>query len=363
MELNKEALLLQNEIRKFAKEVLSEKADEFDKKGIFPVENIKKISEMGILGSTIPESFGGCALDTVSFLVTLEEISKVCPSTALILLAHNILFSYPLVKFGNDAQKKKYLPFLAAGESIGGFAEVITNEIKVGLENNSYIISGRNHILLNGVANGPFLMFAEYNGKVDALMVDSSVSGVLRNKKDNIIGMNCSGITELVFDNLRVSADNRLGNEGDGRNILEEIKTFANLGFSAINLGIAQASMENAIKYAKERVQFGEPIINFGMVREMIADMATKIEAVRNLLYDGANIRDNNKDCARISAITRYFSNQAVAEITTNAIQVYGGYGYMKDYPVERYFRDAQVSRVLCCSGMELKESIVSKTI
>ncbi len=363
MELSKESLLLKNEIKKFAKEIISEKVDEFDKQGVFPKENIKQLGDMGILGATISESFGGCALDTVSLIVTLEEISKVCPSTALILLTHDILFAYPIEKFGNEEQKKKYLPSAATGGIIGGFAEVMTNELKIVRENDYYNMSGKNHILLNGAADGPFILVFETNNHIEAIVVDKTVNGLVRSKKDNVIGMHAGGITEVVFDNCKIAVNNLIGNEGDGKFILEEIRAFANLGFSAINLGIAEGCMENAIKYAKERVQFGEPIINFGMVREMIADMITKIEAVRNLLYDSAYLRDNNKDFLRSAAITRYFSNQAVAEITTNAIQIYGGYGYMKDYPVERYFRDAQVSRVLCCSNIDLKEMIVSKTV
>ncbi|MEO0129453.1 MAG: acyl-CoA dehydrogenase family protein [candidate division WOR-3 bacterium] len=363
MELSKETLLLQNEIRKFAKEVISEKVDEFDKQNIFPLENIKKLGEMGILGSTISESYSGCALDTVSLIVTLEEISKICPSTALILLTHNILFSYPIEKFGTEEQKKKYLLSAATGEIIGGFVEIMTNELKILREGDYYLITGKNQLLLNGTANGPFILIFESDGKIESVIVDETVKGVVRNKKDNIIGMHAGGITEVVFENSKISLNNRLGKDGDGKFIFEEIRAFANLCFSAINLGIAEGSMENAIKYAKERVQFGEPIINFGMVREMIADMITKIEAVRNLVYDSAYIRDNNKDFSRAAAISRYFSNQTVAEVTTNAIQVYGGYGYMKDYPVERYFRDAQVSRVLCCSNIDLKELIVSKTV
>jgi alkylation response protein AidB-like acyl-CoA dehydrogenase len=361
MDLNKEAQLLQNEIRKFAKDIIAEKADEFDKKGLFPLENIKKIAEMGILGATIPESYGGFTLDTVSLLVTLEEISKVCPSTALIIFVHNILFSYPIVRFGSEEQKKKYLGRLATGEIIGGYAEVLTNEISVMEDNDSYKISGRNHILLNGTANGPFIMFIESNNKTIPLIVDENLLGVKRSKKDNIIGMNASGINEVIFDKCSIPKSSRLGE--DSKIVLEEIKGLANLGLSVINLGIAEASAESAVKYAKERVQFDQPIINFGMVREMIVDMITEIEGMRQLIYDAGMLRDNNKDFIRASAIARYFSNQAVAKITTNAIQVYGGYGYMKDYPVERYFRDAQVSRVLCTQGIELKELIIQKTI
>ncbi len=361
MEFNKEIVLLQNEIKKFAKDVIAEKVDEFDKQGIFPVENIKRLAEMGILGGTIPESFGGCALDTISLLVCFEEISKVCPSTALVIATHNVLFSYPLAKFGNDAQKKLYLPRAATGEIIGGFAEVGTNEVKTSENTDALVINGKNHILLNGVANGPFITFLESNGSLNGLVIDGNNANVKRNKKDNIIGMHASGITQVEFDNCIISKQNLI--PGAGNEILKEITSFANLAFAAINLGICQAAMENAIKYAKERVQFSTPIINFGMVRELIADMATKIEAMRLLVYDSASIRDSGKDFVRGAAIARYFSNQAVAEITTNAIQVYGGYGYMKDYPVERYFRDAQVSRVLCSSNIETEELIASQTI
>lgn len=361
MEFNKEIILLQNEIKKFAKDVIAEKVDEFDKQGIFPVENIKRLAEMGILGGTIPESFGGCALDTISLLVCLEEVGKVCPSTALVIATHNVLFSYPLAKFGNDAQKKLYLPRAATGEIIGAFAEVATNEVKTSENTDAFVINGKNHILLNGVANGPFITFLESNGTINGLVIDENNANVKRNKKDNIIGMHAGGITQVEFDNCIIPKQNRIPNAGN--EILKEITSFANLAFAAINLGICQAAMENAIKYAKERVQFSTPIINFGMVRELIADMATKIEAMRLLLYDSASIRDSGRDFARSAAIARYFSNQAVAEITTNAIQVYGGYGYMKDYPVERYFRDAQVSRVLFSSNIETEELIASQTI
>ncbi|MGQ9534704.1 MAG: acyl-CoA dehydrogenase family protein [bacterium] len=361
MEFNKEVILLQNEIKKFAKDVIAEKVDEFDKQGTFPAEIIKRLAEMGILGGTIPESFGGCALDTISLLVCIEEISKVCPSTGLIIATHNILFSYPVAKYGSETQKKLYLQGAAMGEIIGGFAEVTTSEIKVSENTESFLINGKNHILLNGIANGPFIAFAGANGTLNGVIIDGNCPGVKRDKKDNIIGMRASGITQLVFDNCTISKQNLLVDAGS--KILKEIKSFANLAFAAINLGISEAAMENAVKYAKERVQFGEPIVNFGMVRELIADMTIKIEAMRLLIYDAASIRDRGKDYSRASAIARYFSNQSVAEITTNAIQVYGGYGYMKDYPVERYFRDAQVSRVLCSSNIETEELIASRTI
>ncbi|MCX7995034.1 MAG: acyl-CoA dehydrogenase family protein [candidate division WOR-3 bacterium] len=362
MELNKEILLLQGEIKKFAREVIAEKVDEFDKNGIFPIDNIKRLAEMGILGATIPETYGGCLLDALSLMVCLEEIGKVCPSTALIILTHNILFAYPLVRFGNEEQKK-ILSKLAAGEVIGGFAERSTNDLRISAGSDFYKISGSNPILLNGVADGPFILFIESDNSINAFVVDEKIPGVIRNKKDNIIGMNAGGITEVVFDNCLIPVNNRLGREGEGRFILEEITNFANLGFSAINLGISEGAMENAIKYAKERVQFGEPIINFGMVREMIIEMRTKIEAIRLLIYDAARLYDAQKDFILKAGIARYLSNRAAAEITTDAIQVYGGYGYMKDYPVERYFRDAQVSRVLCSSNIDLRELIISRTI
>jgi len=366
MELNREATLLQNEIRKFARDVISQKVDELDKNERFPRDELKSLATMGMLGAVIPENYGGVALDTTGLVVVFEEISKTCASIALILSVHNGLFVYPILKFGNDEMKKKYLPIASTGEIIGGFAEVSTNELQIKLEGENYLINGRNPILLNGDGGGPFIIITpvlENKNKLTPFLFDKNISGYEVKKNSNIIGMKSAGICEVVFNNCIIPKTNIIGEPNRGTKILEEIKSFVHICFAAIGLGIAEGSLENAIKYAKTRVQFGAPIINFGMIREKILEMATKIEAARLLIYDTAFTRDAGKDYTKLSAIARYFINQAVAEITTSAIQIYGGYGYMKDYPVERYFRDAQVIRTLLNSSPQLKELIVQRTI
>lgn len=366
MELNQECILLQNELKKFGQQVILEKVDELDKTCSFALDNIKRLAEMGLLGAVIPEDMGGAALETIGLVVTLEEISKVCASTALITATHNAFFAYPILKFGSDEMKKKYLPPAASGKFIGGYAEIATNEIEVKKEDGNYFINGKNSLVLNSSANGPFITFlplSEDKQKLTALLIEQNTAGITRIQKNNTIGIKASGTGEVVFENCTVLLTHIIGKKNEGNAVLQEILDFTKLCLAAIALGIAQGATDAAIKYAKERVQFATPIIEFGMVREKIAEMTTKIEAARLLVYDAAMKRDGNKDFRSAAAMAKYFCGQAAVEITTSAIQIYGGYGYMKDYPVERYFRDAHVINVLCSTPQAEKEDIVKQTI
>jgi butyryl-CoA dehydrogenase len=366
MELNQECILLQNELKKFAQQVILNKVDELDKTCSFAHDNIKQLSEMGLLGALIPEDLGGTALETIGLVVALEEISKVCASTALITATHNALFAYPILKFGSDEIKKKYLPQAATGEIIGGYADITTNEVVVKKEGKDYILNGRNVLVLNSKANGPFITFlslSEEKQNLTALLVEKNATGITRVQKNNTIGMKASGIAEIAFENCTLSPTSVVGTMNEGTPILQEILGLAQLCLAAIALGIAQGATDAALKYAKERVQFATPIIEFGMVREKIAEMTTKIEAARLFVYDAAMKRDAKKDFRTAAAMAKYFSGTAAVEITTSAIQIYGGYGYMKDYPVERFFRDAQVINVLCSTPVQIKEIIAKYTI
>jgi alkylation response protein AidB-like acyl-CoA dehydrogenase len=366
MKLNQECTLLQNELRKFAQQVMLDKIDEFEKACSMPHDNIKQLGEMGILGALIPEDMNGAALDTIGVVVSLEELSKVCASTALIVTVHNAFFAYPILKFGSDEMKKKYIPKAALGDIIGGFAEFSTNDVKVNKQDNDFVINGRNPFVLNAAANGPIIAIiptSQENTGLSALVIENDTAGLKIIKNASTIGLKSAGIGELIFENCTVSTDALIGAENQGDKILAQVKSLAGLFLSAIALGIAQGSLENAIKYAKERVQFDQAIINFGMIREKIADAITRIEAVRLLTYDAAMKRDANENFANASSIAKYYSGQSAVEITTQAIQIYGGYGYMKDYPVERYFRDAQVINVICSTPVEEKENIVRETI
>ena len=366
MKLNQECTLLQNELRKFAQQVILDKVDEFEQACSMPFDNIKQLSEMGILGALIPEDMNGAALDTIGTVVSLEELSKVCASTALIVTVHNALFAYPILKFGSEEMKKNYLPKAALGEIIGGFAEFATNDIKVTKQGNDYIINGKNPFVLNAAADGPIIIVLPTSQESDsrsAFLLENNTQGLKVNKKSGAIGLKSAGIGEINFENCKVTAAALIGTEDQGDNILAEVKNLGKLFLAAIALGIAQGALENAIKYAKERIQFDQAIINFGMVREKIADAMTRIEAVRLLTYDAAMKRDANENFSQASSIAKYYAGQSAVEITNQAIQIYGGYGYMKDYPVERYFRDAQVINVICSTPAEEKENIAREKI
>lgn len=363
MELNQECTLLQNELRKFAQQVILEKADEFDKACTLPLENIKQLADMGILGAIIPEDMGGAALDLIGFVVALEEISKVCISTALTIATHNAFFAYPILKYGNENLKQKYLPDSATGRIIGGFSCADSDEVHAERQGEQYSLNGKAPFVLNCEANGPFTTFIKGQENVITLVVDKDAPGIKRSKNNNIIGLKAAGIGEITFENCVVQSDTTLGKENEGVSIMQTTNDFARVCLSAIALGLSQGATDEAIKYAKERIQFNQSIINFGMVREKIAEMTTKIEAARLLTYNAAMQYDAGKNYSKAAATAKYFAGQAAVEIATEALQIFGGYGYMKDYPVERYFRDAQVINVLCSTPAEEKENIVKETI
>jgi alkylation response protein AidB-like acyl-CoA dehydrogenase len=366
MKLNQECTLLQNELKKFAQQVILDRVDEFEQTCSMPFDNIKQLGEMGILGALIPEELNGAALDTIGTVVSLEELSKVCASTGLIITVHNAFFAYPILKFGSDEMKKKYLPKAALGEIIGAYAEFSTHEVEIEKQGSDFVINGRNPFVLNGAAKGPVLAILSTDRKNNALsgfIIDPDNPGLKITGNSSAIGVKSAGISEVVFENCRLAQDAIISAENQGEMILEDITNTGRILLAAINLGIAQGALDNAIKYAKERIQFKEAIINFGMVREKIADAVTRIESVRLLTYDAALKRDNNEDFSIASSIAKYYSGLSAVEITNQAIQIYGGYGYMKDYPVERYFRDAQVINVIGSTPVQEKENIVRKII
>jgi alkylation response protein AidB-like acyl-CoA dehydrogenase len=366
MELSQECVMLQSELRKFAQQVILEKVDEFDKACTFPLDNMKQLAEMGILGTIIPEDMGGSALNLIGLVVSLEEISRVCASTAVIVAAHNAFFAYPILKFGTEEMKKKYLPAAATGAIIGGYANIDTHELTIEKRENTMVLQGKNPVVLNAEANGPFTTFIKNtDDKPDtlAVVVNHDAAGITRTKNQRVTGLKAAGIGEIVFDNYVLTSDSVIGTEANRSTILQATNDFAKVCFSAIALGIAQGATTEAIKYAKERIQFNEPITHFGMVREQVADMTIKTEAARLLIYQAALLYDAGKQYHKAAALAKSFTGHACVEITTSAIQIFGGYGYMKDYPVERYFRDAQVVNVLGGRPTEEKEIIAKEMI
>ena len=364
MKLNQECIMLQTELRKFAQQVILDKVDELDTSCGLPSENIQRLAEMGILGASVPEDMDGAALECIGLVVSLEEIARVCSSTASIIAVHNA-FTYPILKYGNDAQKKKYLPAAAAGELVGSWALPSTNEITVTKQNDTLKVNGKNPFVLNAEFKGPLILFVpagDGSQTMTAYIIDSS-NPQIEMTKAHTLGLKASGIGSLSFNDLVLASQDMLGAAGSGRPVLETARDYMKILTAAIAVGIAQGATDEAVKYGKERIQFGQPITTFGMVREKIALMATKIDAARNLTYEAALQFDAGADYQKAATMAKYYAGRSVTEITNEAIQIFGGYGYMKDYPVERYFRDAQVINVLCSTPADDKEFIAEHTI
>jgi alkylation response protein AidB-like acyl-CoA dehydrogenase len=366
MNLNQECIMLQTELKKFAQQVILDKVDESDKSCILPTQNIQQLGEMGILGAMIPENFNGAALELIGFIVSLEEISKVCTSTATVVAAHNAYFAFPIATNGSDILKNKYLPKAATGELIGGHALYQTNEVTVEKQGDNFLINGRNPFVLNGESSGPLLMFANTGNQptdITAFLIDADTENLKRTKTSSILGLRAAGISEITLDNVVLTPENILGDENKGYDTMQDTNDIAKVCLAAIALGVSQGALNESIAYAKERIQFNQAIINFGMVREKLALMATHIEASRHLTYEAALLFDAKKNLSKAAAMAKYFSGQTAVETTTQAIQIFGGYGYMKDYPIERYFRDAQVITVMCNNPADEKEFITKETI
>jgi alkylation response protein AidB-like acyl-CoA dehydrogenase len=364
MQLNQECIMLQSELRKFAQQVILDKVDELEKSCSVPVDNIKQLAEMGILGSVIPEEFNGAALELLGLIVSLEEISKVCASTATIVGVHNAMFAYPILKFGSDEMKKKYLPAAAQGETIGAFACLGTNQVEVAKQDSNFIINGTNELLLNGEFNGPFITCVPAPDETTpmlALVVEPN-SQVQIEKSNSVLGLKSAGIARITYNNYTIPESSIIGKKEQGTEILNATHDFAVICLAATLVGIAEAAMDESIKYAKERVQFDEKIINYGMVREKIALMATQIEATRQLVYNAAMLYDAGKKFQHMAAMAKYLAGEVAVETTIQTIQVFGGYGYMKDYPVERLFRDAHVLNVIG-SRPDMEKERIAKDI
>lgn len=366
MEFTQEHSLLQNTLRKFGQKELLDKAADFDKKGEFPTMIVNKLAELGVMGACIPEPYNGTALDMISLVISLEELSQVCGSTALTVGSHNGFVAYPLAKFGSEEMKKRYLPGLAFGELIGGFAEPGAINVAYRSEADGLRLSGESKFLIGGLAQGVYLLFVRPEAgekTLTALLVEGKSKGVKIRGRAATIGMKAAGIADVAFEDCVVPRAGILGKEGEGAKILEAIIDRARIAVAAIAVGLAQISIDAAIKYAKTRVQFGQPIINFGMVQSRIAEMTTRVSAARHLVYDAAQKCDQEKDFSREAAMAKYFASQAGINNATDAIQIHGGYGYTTDYPVERYFRDAQVCGILLSSPIQEKDLIARKTI
>ena len=355
-QLTDEQLMIQTMVRDFAREVLLATAMERDRTKEFPAENLRKMGELGLMGMMVPPEYNGAGVDMVSYVVALEEVAYACASTAVVMSVHNSIACETINRFGTDEHKQTYLKPLAAGEVIGAFAmtephagsDPVSQSTSAVRDGDHYIINGTKRFITSGKNAGVTIITAKTDKTkrhkgISAFIVKKGTPGFLIGKTEEKMGLCASDTTDLVFDNCRIKAEDLLGQEGDGFRIAMTALDSGRIGIAAQSVGVAQAALDAAVSYAKEREQFGQPISKFQGLRWMLADMATEIEAVRQLTFSAAAKKDRGEKYTMQASMAKLFASEMVNRVTADALQIHGGYGYTKDYPVERFYRDARV--------------------
>ncbi|MDH4211962.1 MAG: acyl-CoA dehydrogenase [candidate division WOR-3 bacterium] len=356
-DLTNDQKMLQDQVRKFAQTELAPLASEIDKSREFPWSTLKKMAQLGLLSVIVPEQYGGSGFDFVSLAIAIEEISRACASTGVIVAVNNSLTTYPILEFGNEDQKKKYLPPLCSGEKIGAFgltepnagSDVAAMESTARLEGDHYVLNGTKRFITNGGEAGTFVVFAYTNKElkhkgVSAFIVERDTPGFSLGNHEDLMGIRATANCELIFEDVKVSKENLLGNEGDGFKICMNTLDVSRIDIGAQAVGIAQAALDEAVKYSKERKAFGQPICNFEMIQAMIAEMATEIQAARLLVHYAGYCKDKGMQrFSKESAMSKYYASDIAVDVARKAVQIHGGYGYSKDYAVERIYRDAKI--------------------
>ncbi|MFQ5526785.1 MAG: acyl-CoA dehydrogenase [Thermoanaerobaculia bacterium] len=359
IELSEEQELLKEMVRRFADEVVAPRAKEVDETGEFPSDSIRRAGELGLAGVAIPEEWGGSGMDSVSYCLAIEEISRVCATTGVILSVNNSLVCDPLLEFGSSEQKQAFLRPLASGEKIGCFAltepdagsDVSSLRTRAVRDGDVYVLNGNKVFITNATNADLALVFATVDPEkrhrgITAFVVACDTPGISRGGKEYKLGVNGSGTTELAFQDMRVSASHRLGDEGDGFKIAMRTLDGGRVGIAAQAVGIAQGAMEAALSYAQEREQFGQSISRFQAIQFYLADMSTEIDAARFLTWKAAWTKDTKKRCTLEAAQAKLYASEVAQRVADKALQIHGGYGYTREYNVERFFRDARITEI-----------------
>ncbi len=367
--------LIKESARDFAETYIRPHVMEWDEVSHFPLDLFHQMGHYGFLGVLVPEQYGGAGLGYQEYITVIEEISQVCGSIGLSVAAHNSLCTNHILSFANEEQKHRYLPKLATGEWIGawGLTEPNTGSdagrMKCVAERDGdyYIINGSKNFITHGASGNVAVVIVRTGELLDshgmtAFVVERGTPGFYAGKKENKLGMRASETAEMIFDNCRVHKDQILGEEGEGFVQSMKILDGGRISIAALSLGIAKGAYQAALKYAKERHQFGQAIANFQAISFKLADMATKIEASELLVRQAGELKDQGKNVTKLSAMAKYFASETAVEVSTDAVQIHGGYGYIKDFPVEKFYRDAK----LCTIGegtSEIQKLVISREI
>jgi alkylation response protein AidB-like acyl-CoA dehydrogenase len=367
--------MIRDSVREFAKKEVLPHYRVWDESQEFPRHIFEKLGEMGLMGMLIPEEYGGAGMSYDEYVIAIEELAKVCGSVGLSYAAHNSLCSMHLFTFGNEEQRRKYSPKLASGEFIGAWALTEPNTGSDAMrmmctakkEGNEWVINGQKTFITHGKTGDVVVVIARTGELLDSrgmttFIVERGNPGLKAGKKEDKLGMRASETAEVIFENCRVSEDAVLGNEGDGFIQAMKILDGGRISIAALSLGIAKGAFEAAVKYSKEREQFGRPIADKQAIAFKLADMATQIESAELLIYQSAYLKNNGKKVTKESAIAKYYASEIACKVANEAVQIFGGYGYIKEFPVEKHYRDAK----LCTIGegtSEIQKLVISREI
>ncbi|EMT46045.1 acyl-CoA dehydrogenase [Anoxybacillus flavithermus] len=370
-----EQQMMRQMVREFAANEIAPFVERMER-GEFPRPILEKMAELGLMGITVPEQYGGAGMDFTSYIIAIHEISKVSATVGVILSVHTSVGTNPILYFGTEEQKRKYVPKLARGEYLGAFcltepgsgsdaASLKTTAIRDG---NHYVLNGSKVFITNGGEADTYIVFARTNLEekgskgVSAFIVEKNTPGFVIGKDEKKMGLHGSRTVQLSFEDMRVPAENLLGQEGDGFKIAMANLDSGRIGIAAQSLGIAEAALEHATNYAKERIQFGKPIAEQQGIAFKLADMATNVEAAKLLVYRAAFLRANGMPCGKEASMAKLFASKTAMENAIEAVQIFGGNGYTEDYPVERLFRDAKVCEIYEGTS-EIQRLVISKHV
>jgi len=355
----KEQRMIRDVVRQFAENEVKPLAKEIDETMQFPKETVRKMGEMGLLGMPIPEKYGGAGADSVSYAISIEEIARVCASTAVIMAVHNSVASYPLYVFGSEDQKQRFLRPMAQGKKLGAFAltepsagsDAAAVKTTAVLDGDEYVVNGNKIFITCGSEADVVLVTAITTpGKgtrgLSTVILEKGMDGFTYGTVEDKMGVRASDTSELVFENVRVPKENLLGNENEGFKQAMISLDGGRIGIGAQAVGIAQGALDESVRYSKEREQFGKPIARLQAIQWMLAEMATGIEAARQLVYYSAWLKDQKMPFTKEASMAKLYASKVAKESVDKAVQIHGGYGYIRDYPVERMYRDAKITEI-----------------
>jgi butyryl-CoA dehydrogenase len=375
MQLSDEHKMIRRMVREFAEKEVAPRAMEIDETAEFPWDTIKKMADLGLMGMPFSEEWGGGGSDTLGYSIGVEEISRVCAATGITMAAHTSLGVAPIYQFGTEEQKKKYLPDIVSGRKLAAFGltepeagsdagATMTTAVRDG---DYYVVNGTKCFITNGTTAETFVITVSTDPEarsrgITALIVEKGTPGFKPGKKENKMGVRGSDTAELIFEDCKIPVENRLGEENHGYKIFLSTLDGGRISIGAMALGIAQAALDASVKYAKERKQFGRLIWKFGAIQEMLADMATDVEAARLLVYDASISKDRGENLIKLPAMAKLFASEIAMQAARNAIQIHGGYGYMREYEIERLFRDAKIT-VIGEGTSEIQRLVIAREL